>query len=429
MSSVESRSRVHTREQVQLSPLIASLDIGASKITCFVARSVQDIGPTRVLGVGSKPSRGVKNGNITDLEAVEKTITQVFESAEAMAGIGVSDVVVSVSGFGMKTEHAFGEIIMPAGTIGEKERRRVVANAMQSKRFDGRHIIHVTPVYFKLDGNIVKEPLGMVGRKLEVVTAIVTIPVAVWNNIILCVTRTNRHVVEVIAAPYAASLSVLADDELESGALVVEMGAKSTTAALFQNGALAHVDAVPIGSDHITQDISQCFETSAQVAEKLKIAHGSAIASLNENEQLIDIPHFDNNGNIVSARAPRSLVTGIVRPRVEETLELLRDRLSSKGIDRTVYGRRIVLAGGGAQLNGVRELAARVFEGHVRVGRPQRFSGLGDAVSGPAFAVCAGLLRWGIDRPAEVTKIAHDMQQSNQHPILKAMNWVKEVFW
>ena len=429
MSSVESRSRTQNREQIQLSPLIAALDIGASKITCFVARSTQDLGPTRVLGVGSLPSRGVKNGNITDLEAVEKTIRQVFESAEAMAGIGVSDVVVSVSGFGLKTEHGFGEIIMPAGTIGEKERRRVVANAIQNKKFEGRHIIHVTPVYFKLDGNIVKEPLGMVGRKLEVVATIVTIPVSVWNNIVLCVARTNRHVMEVIAAPYASSLSVLAEDELESGALVVEMGAKSTTAALFQNGSLAHVDAVPIGSDHITQDIAQYFETSAMVAEKLKIVLGSAIASLNEEEQMIDVQRFDDNGNLVCSRAPRSFVTGIVRPRVEETLELLRDRLASKGIDKSIYGRRIVLTGGGAQLNGVRELAARVFEGHVRVGRPQRFAGLGDAVSGPAFAVCSGLLRWGIDKPTDVTKIAHEMHQAHQHPILKAMNWVKEVFW
>lgn len=429
MSSLEQRLKVAAREPLQLSPLVAALDIGASKITCFIARSALGNGPLKILGVGAQPSRGVRNGTIIDLESVERSIRAAFDQAEQMAGAAASEVVVSISGFGLKAEKAIGEINLPVGEIGVKEKRRVVSAALQSKRFEGRTILHATPCYFKLDGQKVNEPVGMIGRRLEVGVTIVTAPTSMWRNTVLCVERTNRHVAGVVAAPYASSLASLAEDELESGSLLVEMGARSTTAALFQTGSLVHVDAVPIGSDHITQDIAHCFNTSARAAEHLKVVHGSAIASLNEEEQLIDAPRFGDDGNLVSSRSPRSFLTGIVRPRVEETLELLRDRLNANGIERAGYGRRIVLTGGGAQLNGVRELAARVFEGHVRVGRPQRYSGLADAVSGPGFAVCAGLLRWGIERPSDLTKMATQSQESNNHPVAKAVSWLKEVFW
>lgn len=429
MSSLDSRIKAPVKEQVNLSPLIAALDIGASKITCFVGRAPNGPGPMRVLGVGAKPSRGVRNGAIVDLESVERSVAEAFLQAEEMAGAAVSEAVVSISGFGLKAERAKGEINIPLGEIGLKDRRRVVANALAIRKFEGRTILHTTPCWFKLDGQLVKEPLGMVGRKLEVSVTIVTAPTNIWRNIVLCVERTNRHVAGVVAAPYAASLAALADEELESGALLIEMGARSTTAALFQNGALAHIDAVPIGSDHITQDIAHCFCTSAVAAEKLKIVHGSAIASLNEDEQMIDAPRFDENGKLVASLSPRSLLTGIVRPRVEETLELLRDRLIANGIERAGFGRRIVITGGGAQLNGVRELAARVFESHVRVGRPQKFTGLGDAVSGPGFAVSAGLLKWGFEQPSDLTKIVTQNSQIGHHPITKAIGWLKEVFW
>jgi len=430
MSSLEQKLKAQSREQVNISPMVAALDIGASKITCFIGRASNGPGPMRVYGVGARPSRGVRNGAIVDLESVERSVSEAFHQAEEMAGAAVSEAVVSISGFGLKTEQARGGISLPLGEIGVKEKRRVVAAALANKRFEGRTILHSTPSWFKIDGNIVKEPLGMVGRKLEVSVTIVTAPTPIWRNIVLCVERTNRHIAGVIAAPFASSLASLAEDELESGALLIEMGARSTTAALFRNGALAHVDAVPIGSDHVTQDIAHCFGTSASAAEKLKIVHGSAIANINEDEQMIDAPRFNEEGKLVASLTPKSLLTGIVRPRVEETLELLRDRLIANGIENGGFGRRIILTGGGAQLNGVRELAARVFESHVRVGRPQRFVGLGDAVSGPGFAVCAGLLRWGIDRPTDLTRIAR--QNENElfnHPLTKAVTWLKEIFW
>jgi cell division protein FtsA len=194
------------------------------------------------------------------------------------------------------------------------------------------------------------------------------------------------------------------------------------------DGALAHVDAVPIGSDHISHDVAHCLGTSASAAERLKILHGSAIASLNEDNQMIDAPQIGEDGGLIASQVPRSILSGVVRPRVEETFELLRDRLSASGLDRSGAGRRVVLTGGGAQLHGVRELAARVFEGHVRVGRPQRFAGLGDAVSGPAYAVAAGLLRWGVDHRSELAPAAGQPHDALTHPVARAMAWLKDNF-
>lgn len=429
MSSLETRQKTVAKESLQLSPLIGAVDIGASKISCFVGRAANGSGPLKVTGVGARASRGVRNGAIVDLESVEKSVAEAFYQAEAMAGGAVSNAIVSISGFGIKAEKVRGELnLLPNVEVGLKEQRRVVANAIAGKKYEGRTILQTTPYWFKIDGQFVKSPLGMVGRKLEVAVTIVTAPTNVWRNVVLSVERTNRTVAGVVAAPYASSLAVLAEEELESGALLIELGARSTTAALFQNGALAHIDAVPIGADHITQDIAHCFCTSASAAEKLKIVHGSAIANLNEDELMIDAPRFNEDGNMVSSLSPKSYLTGIVRPRVEETLELLRDRLVANGIERAGYGRRIVLTGGGAQLNGVRELAARVFEGHVRVGRPQRYSGLADAVSGPGYAVAAGLLRWGAQRPNDLSKI-HTHQNETTHPVNRALSWLKETFW
>jgi cell division protein FtsA len=429
MSSLENRAAASAnRTPAPRAAMIAALDIGASKVSCFIGSASQGPGPLRVAGVGSQASRGVRNGVIVDLDQAYESMLAAVQQAERMATAAVSDVVVSISGFGVRADHADAEIPVQASEISSRETRKVVGAAMRHLKLDNRHVLHATPAFFVLDGQKVAEPRGMIGKRLGVRVTVVTVPSAQWRNMILCAERAHLNVKGAIAAPWAAALAALAEDELESGALLIDMGARSTTAALVSQGALAHVEAVPIGSDHVTQDISQCFATPAQVAEKLKVTFGSAIASLNEDAQMVDAPQYCDDGSIRQAQVPRSLLTGIVRPRVEETFELLRDLLVARGALRPGSGRRIVLTGGGAKLAGVREVAARIFEGHVRVGRPQRFAGLGDAVSGPAYAVPAGLLRWGIERPGPVnlTDIA---PEPPQHPVLRAVSWLREALW
>jgi cell division protein FtsA len=428
MSSLTKRAAVESRTLAPRAAMLAALDIGASKITCFIGSTGQGTGPLRVAGVGTQPARGVRNGAIVDLDAATKAVRAAIAQAERMSGVTVSEVVVSVSGFGVRAEQAHGEITFANAEIGPKERRRVVGSALAQVRLDGRSILHATPSFFVVDGQKVRDPRGMLGRRLGVAVTVVTAPTPQWRNIVLCVERATYTISGSVAAPYAAALGALAEDDLELGALVVDMGARSTTAALFHAGALIHVDAVPIGSDHVTHDIAHCLGTTAAAAERLKIVHGSAIASLNEDNLMIDAPRMGEDGQLISDQAPRSILTGVVRPRVEETLELLRDRLRAGGLDKLNAGRRIVLTGGGSQLNGVRELAARVFEGHVRIGRPQRFTGLGDAVAGPGYSVAAGLLRWGVERPTDMASSASQMVEPSSHPVARAVQWLKDNF-
>lgn len=428
MSTYAKRSAVENRTLAPRASMLAALDIGASKITCFIGSVGQGPGPLRVAGVGTQAARGVRNGAIVDIDAAERAVRAAVSQAERMAETTISEVVVSVSGFGVRADQATGEIGLANSEIGVKERRRVVGAALQHVRLDGRTILHVTPSFFVVDGLKVRDPSHMFGKRLGVAITVVSAPTPQWRNIVLCVERAMLTISGSVAAPYAAALGSLAEDDLELGALVVDMGARSTTAALFQGGALIHVDAVPIGSDHVTHDIAHCLGTSASAAERLKVVHGSAIASLNEDNLMIDVPRMTETGLVIGDQAARSMLTGIVRPRVEETLELLRDRLRAGGLDKLNAGRRIVLTGGGSQLNGVRELAARVFEGHVRIGRPQRFTGLGDAVAGPGFSVAAGLLRWGIERPVDTTGAPSQLRDPPSHPVARAVAWLKEHF-
>jgi cell division protein FtsA len=434
MSSLEKRASaqsLRTPASQSVAPraaMLAALDIGASKVTCFIGSSSQGPGPLRVAGVGAQASRGVRNGVIVDMDLAFEALRASVEQAERMAATAVSDVVVSVSGFGVRADHLDAEIPLPSSEITARQTREAVAAAMRHVRLDGRHMLHASPAFFVLDGHKVRDPRGMMGKRLGVRVTVISVPAAQWRNVVMCAERAHLNVLGALPAPWAAALAALAEDELETGALLVDMGARSTTAALVSGGALAHVEAVPIGSDHVTQDIAQCFSTPAQHAERLKMLYGSAIASLNEDAQMIDAPQYCDDGSVVQAQMPRSLLTGIVRPRVEETFELLRDLLVARGALRPGHGRRIVLTGGGAQLAGVRELAARIFEGHVRVGRPQRYAGLGDAVSGPAFAVPAGLLRWGVERPGPVN-LATAPPEPARNPVVRAATWLRDVLW
>lgn len=426
MSSLIQRSSAQERKPAPRSGAITAIDIGASKIVSFVGHCATGPGPLKVAGVGVSNSGGVANSMITDIEQTSRAINNAVRNAEAMAAVASSEAVVSVSGFGVRSETAHGQISVPGGEVSAREKRKVVGAALQRLKLSERSILHATPRYFTVDGNPVREPQDMICKQLGVVLTVVTAPTIHWRNLQICVERANLNVIGLVAAPYASALAALSEDEMEAGALLIDMGARSTTAALFHNGALAHIDAIPIGADSVTQDIAHGFSTSIAMAEKLKVVHGSAIAHLADDTQLIDATQIDELGQTVTGQIPRALLTGIIRPRVEEMLELLRDRLIAAGIERPGTGRRVVLTGGGANLNGVRELASKVLESPVRIGRPQRFSGLGDAVSGSAFSVPAGLMRWGVAPPTDLARLATRELVEPSTPLQRAVQWMRE---
>jgi cell division protein FtsA len=207
------------------------------------------------------------------------------------------------------------------------------------------------------------------------------------------VERCHLDVEAVIATPYAAGLSALVDDEAEMGAVVIDLGGGTTSVGVFGGGQVVHADAVAVGGHHVTMDIARGLSTRIADAERLKVQHGSAILAGFDERDTIPVPQVDEDERDISSLLPKSHLARIIRPRVEEILELVRDRLKSAGFAEAA-GRRVVLTGGGSQLPGLPEVARRLMAGPVRVGRPLGIKGLPEAAKGPAFAVAAGLLAY-----------------------------------
>jgi cell division protein FtsA len=217
---------------------------------------------------------------------------------------------------------------------------------------------------------------------------------------VTCLARCRLEVADIVIAPYAAGLAALVEDEINLGATIIDMGAGTTSVAVFYDGHLLHADSVPIGGSHVTADIARGLSTPLAHAERMKTLYGNAMSAGNDEREMIDVPLMGEEDRSQSNHVPRSMLVGIIRPRIEETLELLRGRLEMTGYDK-LAGRRVVLTGGASQLQGVTDLAANVLDKQVRRGRPLKIAGLADSTGGPAFAACAGLLIFAERRPDE----------------------------
>lgn len=387
--------------------LLAALDIGSSKIACFIARVVDDAGTLEVLGVGHHPSAGVKGGAITNLEKAESAIRHTVHAAENMAaeimkGYPLREVIVNLPGtHGMSHFHT-SDVQISGHEITENDIRRALAKAQEQVISDEYELTHTIPVGFRIDGSEgIAEPRGMYGQDMSVDIHMVTGDIGALRNIATCIERSHLDITAFCHAAYASGLSTLVEDEMDLGCTVVDMGAGVTSFAVFQGGHMIYSDAVPIGGAHVTNDIAKGLTTSTHDAERLKALYGSAIASNNDENELIDVPRLGETDSNEPNHVPRSLLVGIIQPRVEEILEVVRARLNDSGLGSSL-GRRVVLTGGASQIPGLRDLASHVLDKQVRLGKPIRLTGLPDAVSGPGFATVSGLLTYIAERSNEM---------------------------
>ena len=194
-----------------------------------------------------------------------------------------------------------------------------------------------------------------------------------------------------VATPYASGLSALVDDEVELGCACIDMGGGTTTISVFAEGKLVHADAVSLGGHHVTTDLARGLSTRIEDAERLKVVHGSALPNGSDERDIVSVPPIGEDDRDQPTHVPRALVSRIVRARIEETLELIRDRIQRSGFS-PIVGKRIVLTGGGSQLTGLPEAARRILARNVRIGRPLGVSGLPSAAKGPAFSAAVGLM-------------------------------------
>ncbi|HMM14863.1 MAG TPA: cell division protein FtsA [Parvibaculum sp.] len=413
---------------------IAALDVGSSKISCFIARIepgrlANGHAPIRVIGIGHQVSRGIRAGTIIDMDAAEEAIRVAVDAAERMAGVTIKDVIVGMSGAEPKSQTVGVKSSVAGPEITDADLVRLIGYAQANFQPEGRDVLHALPTNFSIDGaRGVQDPRGMFGETLGVDVHMVSAARGPLRNLELCIDRCHLSVLATVVSPYASGLACLVEDEMDLGVAVIDMGGGTTSLAVFFEGAMVYCDSVSIGGNHITNDIARGLSTPLAHAERMKTLYGSALASPSDEREMIDVPQVGESDADSANHIPRSMLTGIIQPRLEETFELVRDRLEASGYAR-VAGRRVVLTGGASQMNGARELAHRILDKQVRVGQPIRLTGLAEATGGPAFATCAGLLTYSQISPLETAGADGD-EEANGRPggLRKFSRWLRENF-
>ena len=381
------------------SKTVSVLDVGSTKICCLIARVKPREGDKlsrrshqlEVLGFASTRSRGIKSGVVVDLEEAEHAIRLAVDHAERMAEVTVGSLIVNISCGRLQSE-AFSAGVDIDMTVSEADIQRVLAAGGAHSVSDGRMVLHSLPIGYSLDANQgIHDPIGMLGQTLGVDMHVVTADEAPLRNLELAINRCHLEVETVVATPYASALAALVDDEAELGVACVDMGGGTTTLSIFHNGEFVHADAIAIGGQHVTLDVARGLSTNLADAERIKARHGSALPSISDEKDILTIPPVGEDERDHPNTVPRSALTRIIRPRVEEILEMTRDMLARSGFGDPV-GKRIVLTGGASQLTGLAETARRILGKNVRVGRPLGIAGLPEAAKSPAFSAAVGLV-------------------------------------
>jgi cell division protein FtsA len=383
------------------SGIVTVLDIGSSKICCIIAKlkpceeSQRLPGRThrmRVIGIGHQKSRGVKSGVVVDLDRAEQAIRLAVDAAERMAGLTIESLIVNLSAGRLKSETFAARINLGGHEVDQGDIRRVLAAGARQALAGDRQVVHSLPVAFSLDEERgVRDPRGMIGGVLGVDMHVLSGVAAPLRNLELAVNRCHLSVERMVATPYASGLSALVDDESEMGAACIDMGGGTTTLAIFSEGKFVHADAIAIGGNHVTLDLAKGLSTRLEDAERLKVMHGSALPASNDDRDIVTVQPMAGDDAEALVQVPRAAMTRVIRARIDETLEMIRDRLNQSGWGGNV-GKRVVLTGGASQLVGLPEAARRILGRSVRVGRPLGVAGLPEAAKGPAFAAAVGLM-------------------------------------
>jgi cell division protein FtsA len=383
------------------SAMVCALDVGTSKIVCVIARltpcAPQEVFRRRshaieILGIGHVRAHGMKAGTVIDLVEAEQAIRHAVDSAERMAKARVESVLVAVSAGRISSELFEASVDVRASNAADIDIERVLAAGSRHSVREGRTVLHSMPIGFSLDDSrSIRDPRGMLGRRLGVDMHMVTADVAPARNLMLAVERCHLTVGAMAATPYVSGLAVLADDEADLGAAVVDIGAGTTTTAVFSGGRFVHADGFALGGNHVTMDLARGLTARIADAERIKNLYGSAMSSASDDRDMITVPSVGDDEREPPHLVPRALLVRIISPRVEEILEMVRDRLAASPFAADPRG-RVILTGGASQLAGLPDLAASILGREVRTGRPLGIGGLPDAAKGPAFAVAAGLL-------------------------------------
>ena len=386
---------------MNLDRLVAGLDIGSAKTTAVIAEVVGDLPkhPTvNILGVGQSRTTGLRKGVVADIEETQRSITKAIQDAERMAGVKVDVVYAGIAGEHMQAMTSTGVAAVTGPEITKSDVDRANAGARAQAIPQDRELIHAIPQEYTVDRNVgIRDPIGMIGTRLETEMYLVTIGSSPAMNLRKAVERAGYRVAELVLEPFASSLAVLTDDEKELGVALVEMGAGTTDVAVFHEGKIRHLASVGYGGLNVTADVVHGLGVTAADAERLKEQYGAVYEALVPHEEKIRLPSTGAQGD---REIPRSLLAHIMHQRTQEIFELVLTDLEEAGlIKRLAAG--IVVTGGAAAQPGTADLASDVFGTGARLGVPGEFlGGLADSVQAPRYATVTGLVQYGAHRVA-----------------------------
>lgn len=406
-------------------PPVAVLDIGTTKTCALIAESVGD-DTLRVLGAGIVPSRGMRKGVVTDVREAAQAIAQAVEQAERVAGLTVEGMYVGIAGAHIQSTNSRGVAPIRGGhgvTQDDVHRATEAAEAIAVPA--NRDIVHSIPRGYTLDGQDgIKDPIGMVGHRLEIEAHIVTGATASIQNLVRAVEEAGVKTIALVLEPIAAGGAVLTSAEREMGVVLVDIGGGTTDIAVFIDGSVWHTIVLPTGGMHVTNDLAIGLRAPFIAAEEMKLKYGHVDPSAFDEDEVIEVAVFGEDGKSTVSRRHMS---EIIRARVEEILRLVLIEVKRSGYDNLLPA-GVVLCGGASQLPGITAFAHDILQLPVRLGAPEGLVGFADRVSNPAFAATVGLAQWGLAHVDIAVKGASRKPRIRVDPNAGIIQWARRAF-
>ncbi|MBI3251304.1 MAG: cell division protein FtsA [Candidatus Andersenbacteria bacterium] len=399
------------------------IDVGSSVVRVVVASLEAGKQEPTILGVGACPMAGMQKGVITDVEEAAAAMTRALDMAERISGVPVERAYVSVNGSHISSQNSRGVIAVSRadGEITPDDVARVINAAQAISMPNNREILHVLPQNFLVDGQEhIHDPIGMTGVRLEVETHIIEGSAPFIKNLAKVVNQAGVHIEDFVFSPLAASAGVLEKRQKELGVALVDLGAGTTSLVVYEEGQLLHTAVLPVGSSHITNDIAIGLRTSIDIAEAIKVEHGTALSAQVKENEMIVVEGDSSEQESVS----RKEVANIISARLEELFQFVDKEL--KRINRSgLLPAGVVLTGGGSHMEGVIELAKKKLRLPVKIGRSRDLPGLSEKTGEPSYAVAIGLIYWALDQERRPASRVHMALPDIGNTVHKVKDWFR----
>ena len=420
--------------------VIAILDVGTSKIACLVLRFdgtdrfavPEGVGPMagqssfRVIGAATTRSRGVRFGEVEQMQETERAIRTAIQAAQKMAQQRVDHVIACFSGARPRSYGVTGTAEVHGRAVTDIDIGRVLGACDVPDYGTDREVLHAQPVNFNLEPRTgMADTRGQIGQSLSTALHLLTVDAAAVETLLHCVKRCDLELAGIASSAYAAGIAALVEDEQELGSACIDMGGGSTGISVFLRKHMVHTDSIRLGGDHITSDISVGLQISNAAAERIKTLHGGIQATGMDDREMIEIGGETGDWDRDRRTVSRAELIGIMRPRAEEILEEVRARLDAAGFE-SLPGQSIVLTGGASQVPGIDGLSSRILGQQIRLGRPLRVQGLPQAATGPAFSGAVGLCLFAAHPQDEWWDFEVPAERHPARSLRRAVKWFKD---